>query len=109
MSDPVQPSGSSRPIPMSEPAMSGLQLCPVCHGKMRQTAAICPHCGAEKHFGATTGEVLRYTLGGLAAGILFTVTVRAGWIVGLVATVSCVLLAFIMVQSRHGHRWIRPR
>ncbi|GBR05582.1 hypothetical protein [Acetobacter oeni] len=94
-------------LPMKDPEMSGIQLCPVCHGKMRQTAEICPHCGAEKHFGATHWEMIRFTLGGLVLGILFTVVTRAGWAVGAVACAACVTIAFIVGQSRHGHRWLK--
>ncbi|NHO32673.1 hypothetical protein [Acetobacter fallax] len=97
----------STPLPMRTPEMSGLQLCPVCHGKMRQTAEICPHCGAEKHFGATLWEMVRFVLGGLALGVLFTVVTRAGWAVGAIAIAACVVIAFIIGQGRHGHRWMK--
>lgn len=96
-----------RPLPMGDPAMTGLQLCPVCHGKMRQTAEICPHCGAERHFGATRWEMARFTLGGLAVGLLLAVATRAGIGVGIIAVASCVTIAFIVGQSRHGHRWLK--
>ncbi len=108
---PSDPGGNPQPgrpsLPMRAPEVSGIQLCPVCHGKMRQTAEICPHCGAEKHFGATPWEAVRFTLGGLVIGILFTIVTRAGWAVGAVAILACVTIAFIVCQSRYGHRWMK--
>ncbi|WP_143217336.1 hypothetical protein [Acetobacter sp. DsW_063] len=94
------------PLPMREPEMSGLQLCPVCRGKMRRTAEVCPHCGAQKHFGATPKEALIGTGAGLGVGGLLVIAVRGDLLIGGVALAVGAILGFVLAQNRYGDRWL---
>ncbi len=51
--------------PQSLPPRS-MSACPCCHQPLQNTASVCPHCRAEKHYGPVKREVLLSSLCGLA-------------------------------------------
>lgn len=91
-----------------------LSACPCCHQPIQNTASLCPHCQAEKHYGPVKRESLICALCGLAlilglTRLLFPQLFApfSLWVIPLM--LAGLAAGFIFAQFRFaGDRWLRP-
>jgi len=100
---------NATPLPMLEPEIQSIEICPYCRGKLRRTSEGCPHCGAQRQFGPTRNESLVCTIIGLIAVPSISLLVLPPSIWTLAFTIAGALLGFFVSHGRFGgDRWLPP-